>query len=468
MPPSSPIIIPSSPTILASPMPPSSPLLSSPAHPLSPPCSSPLPPSSPPSSPSTYLHDLDVDDDEPASDEDEASAHALLAQLRAIGTSADSSRRQGAELQATMPPLTPNQSSSSPFIIISPHNRDITLPTGVRIAQSSACDGDEEKDGDLDLPKGEGEIKEEWGEGRVALGPGFQLVPKRDSVEEDSPESPPKRRTGIRSSSPLLSPTLESKAGSRARLSSSSTAQDLISRALEFRALKTSPVGGRVPKTPNGWKSNASTDLMLNPHKAPLTPFARPTTPPPRKIQNGTGHGNQSNSNERRPFLTPPPKLSKGRVLAHESNSSAESDRVYHGGVSNSGDSPRRSNVAENLHSGDPTFRETFAFSPARAPLAHRLLHLSPSPSDFSHYKRSLLPPSPFRTPISASRLTRGDEGVGTDIVDPYDPSADVADELARLQEAPVTPMGGSSLFGSRTSIYQSPGMPSPGNWRMF
>ena len=208
----------------------------------------------------------------------------------------------------------------------------------------------------------------------------------------------------------------------------------------------------------------------MNPHKAPLTPFARPTTPPPRKIQNGAGHGNQSGSNGRGPFLTPPPKLRKGRVLTHdESNSSAESDRVYDANAASIESNVRSNNVNQNQHSGDSVLREPFAFSPARAPLAHRLLHLSPTvPSDFSLYKRSLLPPSPFRTPTSASRLTRGDEAAGADIIDPYDPSADVADELARLQEAPVTPMGGSSLFGNRTSVYQSPGMPSPSNWRMF
>jgi hypothetical protein len=50
---------------------------------------------------------------------------------------------------------------------------------------------------------------------------------------------------------------------------------------------------------------------------------------------------------------------------------------------------------------------------------------------------------------------------------DGNDPSAHAAaDDLARLQEAPVTPLGSSTLFRQLRSS-QSPSM-SPGNWRMF
>lgn len=168
------------------------------------------------------------------------------------------------------------------------------------------------------------------------------------------------------------------------------------------------------------------------------------------------------------------------------------------------------------LSSGGPDYglRDMFGLSPVKTPLAHRsgtVIGSSTLSSDLALYKRSLLPPSPFRTPTSSSRYTRpGDDDDGIDhednvdvdaafdnafvdaavsdhsdgsrrihrrpSVDPYhvvqsgrayDTSAHAAaDELARLQEAPVTPLGSSTLF-RRSRSSQSPSM-SPGNWRMF
>ena len=141
------------------------------------------------------MHDLD--DEELDSDEDqgqdEASARALLAQLHAIGASVDSSERQDVEDKPAAPLLTPNQSSSSPFITISPQNQNIPLLPTVRIAQPSACDGDDGEEVRVDVPNGEHVIGELWGEGRVTLGPGFQLVAKKEPAEDDSPENIPKK-----------------------------------------------------------------------------------------------------------------------------------------------------------------------------------------------------------------------------------------------------------------------------------
>lgn len=174
------------------------------------------------------------------------------------------------------------------------------------------------------------------------------------------------------------------------------------------------------------------------------------------------------------------------------------------------------------LSSGGPDYglRDMFGLSPLKTPLGNRgagsVVESSILSADAS-FKRSLLPPSPFRTPTSSSRYTqpgdKNDDGIEHDhevdvdaafdeelasIVNgshrnsaekrkqrrpsnelshtlhvddspfaSYDPSAHAAaDELARLHEAPVTPLGSSTLFRqSRNS--QSPSM-SPGNWRMF
>ncbi len=261
--------------------------------------------------------------------------------------------------------------------------------------------------------------------------------------------------------SPPLSPTANTKAG---RLSSAHTATEMIYRALEFKANKpvsppAAPSCTSKPKTPMGWKSNSSHDLVLNLPKSPLTPFARPATPP-RKDSGDNGHRQHT-------FLTPPPKLRKGKALSVSDCDSGE-ERAQRPEYNPSYSTPK-------ITPGERSLRDMFGFSPVRTPVTHRS-HLSPQSASLSSFKRSLLPPSPFRTPTSSARLTGrkphsddGDCANGTDedTLDPYDPSSDVADELARLSEAPVTPMGSSTLF-QKTGFLRSPGMPSPGGWRMF
>lgn len=289
------------------------------------------------------------------------------------------------------------------------------------------------------------------------------------------------------------------------------SAQDLINRMLGGGSTLPLP-----PTTPNNWKAGASTDLAFNTHKAPspLTPFARP--PADHKSAAGT----QLRYPPRTPFRTPPPRL---RTHRHRNVSDSESrPEVGLTEGSSAGEASGSSSFrtpqlqAQILSSGGPDYglRDMFGLSPLKTPLAHRTTGI-PSGTNVSPelalYKRSLLPPSPFRTPTSSSRYTRpgddDDDGIdhndsvnvdaafddGHFIEGPvtgsggnrrarrhsasesyhymhgavYDPSAHAAaDELARLQEAPVTPLGSSTLFG-RSGMSQSPGM-SPGAWRMY
>lgn len=301
---------------------------------------------------------------------------------------------------------------------------------------------------------------------------------------------------------------------------SATSAQDLINRVLGAASSKHPP----PPSTPNNWKANASTDLSLNLRKAPspLTPFARPTSPSQKHTVNG---GAYSRYPPQTPFRTPPPKLRANRQRqAPEGETRPEAGLAE--GSSLAADSDPSSSTYRSaqllsshvLSSGGPDYglRDMFGLSPLKTPLAHRS-GMAPGSSmlsaDLALYKRSLLPPSPFRTPTSSSRYTRpGDDDDGIDhednvdvdaafdngfgdatdggqsisssdkricrrpSADPchvlqgghlYDPSAHAAaDELARLQEAPVTPLGSSTLFRQFRSS-QSPSM-SPGNWRMF
>jgi len=208
-----------------------------------------------------------------------------------------------------------------------------------------------------------------------------------------------------------------------------------------------------------GWKSNSSHDLVLNSHKSLMTPFARPVTPP----RQDSG----DNIHRQHTLFTPPPKVRKGKPLSATDSESSE-ERVQRAEYNASYSTPK-------ITPGERSLRDMFGFSPVRTPLTHRS-HLSPQSASFSSFKRSLLPPSPFRTPTSSARLTTrkghsadGDciNGTDEDMPDPYDPSSDVAEEFARLSEAPITPMGSSTLF-QKTTFLRSPGMPSPGGWRMF
>jgi hypothetical protein len=299
---------------------------------------------------------------------------------------------------------------------------------------------------------------------------------------------------------------------------SATSAQDLINRVLG--AARHPP----PPSTPNNWKANASTDLSLNLHKAPspLTPFARPMSPSQKHTVSSSAHPRYP---PQTPFRTPPPKLRANRQRqAPAGETRPEAGLAEGSSLAASSDPPSstyRTPQLLNSHvlsSGGPDYglRDMFGLSPLKTPLAHRS-GMAPGSStlsaDLASYKRSLLPPSPFRTPTSSSRYTRpGDDdddgidhedNVGVDAAfddnfgdtadggqsgssdkrirrppsaDPYhtvqgghvyDPSAHAAaDELARLQEAPVTPLGSSTLFRQFRSS-QSPSM-SPGNWRMF
>lgn len=291
---------------------------------------------------------------------------------------------------------------------------------------------------------------------------------------------------------------------------SAASAQDLINRVLGAAGSKRPP----QPSTPNNWRANAATDLSFNLHKAPspLTPFAHSTSPIQKHVARSSA---RSQYPPRTPFRTPPPKLraDRQRQVLDEARPEAE---LADGDSLASGSEPSSSTHrtprllgSHVLNSGGPDYglRDMFGLSPLRTPLAHRSGAVVGS-TDLASFKRSLLPPSPFRTPTSSSRYTRpGDEdddgidhednvdvdaafdsgfmdaadsghfddrtrirrpSVGaTQSARAYDTSAHAAaDDLARLQEAPVTPLGSSTLF-RRFQSSQSPTM-SPGNWRMF
>lgn len=307
---------------------------------------------------------------------------------------------------------------------------------------------------------------------------------------------------------------------------SSTSAQDLINRVLGNAGTKLPP----APTTPNNWRTGASTDLSLNMLKAPspLTPFARPPSPT---------HNRHSSTAlrypPRTPFRTPPPKVRAARTRqVSDSEGRPELSLIERPSLSTgattsgeaSGSTYRTPHLLSThvLSSGGPDYglRDMFGLSPMKTPLGNRgMRETNVSSSVLSAdamFKRSLLPPSPFRTPTSSSRYTQpgddDDDGIERDqevdvdaafdeelasvvngkhrsgekrkqrrrssdptqpqlqlhasyLDDTYDPSAHTgADELARLQEAPVTPLGSSILF-HRSGNSQSP---SPGNWRMF
>lgn len=309
---------------------------------------------------------------------------------------------------------------------------------------------------------------------------------------------------------------------------SATSAQDFIARVLGAAAHQNQSKIPEPPTTPNNLRAGASVDVAFGHGKAPspLTPFARPVSPTTHKPL-GTMHTPTRFANNT-PFRTPPPKrpntqrrVSGGERLGAISTLTGEA----------SGSSSFRTPHYPQSHllggSAGPDFglRDMFGLSPFRTPLGARGSagdkngSSSASASVLSAdaiFKRSLLPPSPFRTPTSSSRYTQpGDEDDGVEHaeddgvderfreemaramngagsrrsasddtsgessqhhapLDPalaisllsYDPNAHPgAEELARLQEAPVTPHGSSVLFRTRSS--QSPSM-SPGNWRMF
>lgn len=294
---------------------------------------------------------------------------------------------------------------------------------------------------------------------------------------------------------------------------SAASAQDLINRVLGNAGSKLPP----APTTPNNWKAGASTDLSFNTLKAPspLTPFARPVSPTHSK--HSTAHLRYP---PQTPFRTPPPKhraVRQRQVSDNDARADTGSiDRSQHAAASGeaSGSAFRTPQLLNShvLSSGGPDYglRDMFGLSPLKTPLAHRGTGAAASSAILAAdalFKRSLLPPSPFRTPTSSSRYTKpgddDDDGIDHDDTgvdsafddgfassvnggnssggkrkqrrtsdDPYpiglyDPSAHAgADELARLQEAPVTPLGTSTLF-RRSGNSQSPSA-SPSSWRMF
>ncbi|KAF8524188.1 hypothetical protein JB92DRAFT_2881461 [Gautieria morchelliformis] len=150
-----------------------------------------------------------------------------------------------------------------------------------------------------------------------------------------------------------------------------------------------------------------------------------------------------------------------------------------------------------------PSLQNSYAvtLSPARTPMSHRGLHMSPSRS-LAHYKSSFEPEwksasrpttpplrdqhcegedtifstpkrpsfpstslqiSPFRTPAGPSRPRNG-QGY----YDPYDPNTLLADELASIKNASELQESPGGFFGKegRKLLYESPSVPGQSDWR--
>lgn len=106
---------------------------------------------------------------------------------------------------------------------------------------------------------------------------------------------------------------------------------------------------------------------------------------------------------------------------------------------------------------------ELFGLSPLRTPLTQKGMQISPNAEVDAH--RRLFPPSPFRTPGSGSRST------AAGYHNPLDPASQLLEDLARMEESPMTPIGGGGGIYGPGLLYQSPGMPSPSptaTWKMF
>lgn len=239
-------------------------------------------------------------------------------------------------------------------------------------------------------------------------------------------------RTPPPSAVPEIVPrTPESKPTARGPVS----AQDLIAKALNAAAVSAAAPHSH-PRTPNNWRVNASTDLTLNVQKvpSPLTPF------------------NPARYSHHTPFKTPPPRTRAKRQSADGFGSDGSAEKPTSIGKllgSASGalfqtPHPLLSTSILGGGSAGPDYglRDMFGFSPMKTPLGRRGTGEEGSSSlngstELALYKRSLLPPSPYRTPTS-SRYGRPPVGKGEDGEDdneyyPYH-SRSEAFEIGKMQ----------------------------------